>query len=323
MKALVATRFGTAPQMSLEDRPKPVGKPGYSVVKMYAATVNPLSAQIRQGVLDIAHPPLVLSNDGSGTVEESAVFPAGTRVAIYGGGELGITQDGLQQQWVCVENKRLFVLPDTLSLEEGAALSINFITAYQALTRVGRVKAGQTVLISGASGSVGHALSQLAFSLGAVPIAIVSHASKIEAAQKSGVKTALVFSEHTFQDAVLDATDGQGADLAFDPVGGSLLPHLMAALRPRGAVVSIGFVGGIESTLTLTDVIIHEKRLLGYDAWLETDEAVAQAFDALRGFIVNGQVRPVIDSIWPLNDFEAAYDRLASRRATGSILLRC
>jgi NADPH2:quinone reductase len=77
-----------------------------------------------------AKAPIVLGNEGSGIVEESGRFKPGSRVAIYGAGELGITQDGLYQQWVLVEDKRILELPDTLDWDEGAALTVNYLTAY-------------------------------------------------------------------------------------------------------------------------------------------------------------------------------------------------
>lgn len=321
MKALVATRFGAPAQMSLEERPVPQTKPGHSLVKIHAATVNPLSFLVRSGRVPAAQAPRVLSNDGSGVVEDSARFPRGTRVALYGGAQLGISEDGLQQQWVVVEDKRLFELPDSLDLDHGAALPINYVTAYQALTRVGQVRAGQTVLISGGAGALGHALIQVARALGAVPIGVVSTARKVPCAERSGAASVIDLSSQDLRQAVLDVTDGQGADLAFDPVGGELLGQLLGALRRRGTVVSIGFVGGQTACFDVADLVVEEKRILGYDAWLETDEDVSTAFTALRGFIDDGQVRPQIDSRFTLADYPAAHARLASREATGSILL--
>ena len=97
-------------------------------------TVNPLSQLFLDGLVTQTQTPLVLSNNGSGIVEHSERFRPGTPVAIYGGGQLGITEDGLQQQWALVEDKRLLPLPAGFSLDEAAALPINYITAYQALT---------------------------------------------------------------------------------------------------------------------------------------------------------------------------------------------
>lgn len=321
MKALVAHQFGDMPNMQIKTRNIPDIKPGFSLVKMHAATINQLSNLIRSGVIPQAKPPLVLSNDGSGIVEKSERFTQGTRVAIYGGGQVGITEDGLQQQWVLVEDKHLIELPSDFDLDEGAAIPINYVTAYQALTRVGQVLAGQKILISGASGSVGHALIQTAVALGAIPIAIVSTTKKVERAQCSGAQIVIDLSKQDLLQTVLDVTQGQGADLAFDPVGGPLLGQLLKAIRPRGALVSIGFLGGVTGSFDLPDLVIQEKQILGYDAWMETDADVEHAFKSITQFIKVGHLKPSIDSSYPLEQYDAAYRRLASREATGTILL--
>lgn len=321
MKALVAKKFGEHPEMTIEERQIPSGRPGHSLIRMHAATVNPLSNQIRHGSMPTSSAPLVLSNDGSGTVEQSDTFAIGTKVAIYGAGELGIKQDGLQQQYVLVEDRRVFGLPANADLDIAAAIPINYVTAYQALSRVGRIERGQTVLVGGASGSVGHALMQLASAMGARPIAIVSTAAKAEKVEQNGAESIIDLSAGGFQKAVLERTDGKGADIAFDPVGGDLVGQLIRAVRPRGTVVSIGFAGGKTGSVDIVDLVVHEKRLLGYDAWLETDPDVAAAFAAILNFWSEGLIQPSIDSTFPLQDFASAYERLASRAAVGTILL--
>lgn len=322
MKALVVTKFGSQPQMAVEERPIPLMKPGYTLVKVHAATVNPLSSQVSGGIVEAANAPLVLSNDGAGVVEQSGLFKKGSRVAIYGGAQLGITEDGLQQQWVLVEDKRIIELPKDYDLDAGSALPINYVTAHQALTRVGQIRPGQTVLVSGASGALGHALIQTAVAMGANAIGIVSNAEKAERARLSGAATVINLSIQDVKEAVLEATNGEGADLAFDPVGGILLGQLLSAVRTRGAVVSIGFVGGMTANIDVADVVIYEKRVLGYDAWLETDADVAVAIDWIRKGITQGTLRPSIDSAFPIEQFAEAYIRLGSRLATGAILLR-
>lgn len=323
MKALVAVHLGETPRMQIENRAIPVSKPGYTLVKVHASTVNPLSNQVRSGFVAKSTAPLVLSNDGSGVVEQSDRFKTGTRVAIYGGAQLGITEDGLQQQWALVEDKRIIELPASFDLDEGAALPINYVTAHQALTRVGRVERGQLVLISGASGALGQALIQMSKALGAVPIGIVSTTAKIERARQAGAEVVIDLSRQNLFESVLAATNGEGAHLAFDPVGGALLGELISGLRTRGAVISIGFAGGTTATFDVPDVVIYEKRILGYDAWLETDEDVANALQAIGQFINEGKLRPHIDSVFPLEQYAEAYERLTSRQSTGAILLHC
>ena len=322
MKALIARNLGSVHLLETEERSVPEVKLGYSLVRMYAATVNPLSSLVLTGKVPTACAPLVLSNDGSGIIEQSSRFRKGTKVAIYGGGQLGIKEDGLQQQWVAVEDKRLIEVPADYSLEYAAALPINYVTAYQAMTRVGMVKKGQVVVIAGATGSVGHALIQIANALGAIPVAVVSNYGKALQAKKAGARHVVDLTEQNLADAVRELTQDKGADVAFDPVGGEVLGQLIRSLRPRGTAVSIGFIAGTEGKIDIPDLVVEEKRLLGYDAWMETDEDVEAAVEALKKFIASGHVRPNIDSIYALDDFSAAYSRLGSRTAKGTILLK-
>src|SRR5262245_12931369 len=104
MKAIVVRKFGSPPEMVVEDRPQPVPKDGFSLVRLHSATINQLSNTLRKGDLGNTPAPLVLGNEGSGVVEASARFQPGTRVAIYGGNVVGITRDGLFQQWALVED---------------------------------------------------------------------------------------------------------------------------------------------------------------------------------------------------------------------------
>ncbi|SDG83387.1 NADPH:quinone reductase [Vibrio xiamenensis] len=322
MKALVAKQFGTQPVLQIEDRSIPQVKPGFTLVKMHAATVNPLSNQIRLGGVPAARAPLILSNDGSGIVVESDQFKQDIPVAIYGGGALGITEDGLQQEYALVENKWVVELPVDTDLNVAAALPINYVSAYQAISRVGQLKKGKTVLISGATGSLGHALIQLVNALGATPIGVVSTSRKIANALESGAKHVVDLSSQDMISTVMDLTEGQGVDLAFDTVAGQVLGQLMKCLKTRGAVVSIGFAGGFTSEIDIVDVVVYEKKLLGFDAHLETDEDVEQVFEVLKVLLENGKIKPRIDSVFPLEEYDEAYQHLISRKAQGTILLQ-
>ncbi len=322
MKALVAKQLGTEPVLQIEERPIPQVKPGFTLVRMHAATVNPLSNQIRLGGVPAAKAPLVLSNDGSGVVVESEQFKQGMPVAIYGGGALGITEDGLQQEYALVENKWIVELPSNTDLDVAAALPINYVSAYQAINRVGQLKKGQTVLISGATGSLGHALIQLVNALGASAIGAVSTSGKIAAALESGAKHVIDLSSQDMLSTIMDLTEGQGVDLAFDTVAGEVLGQLMKCVKTRGAVVAIGFAGGFTSEIDIVDVVVYEKKLLGFDAHLETDEDVEHVFHILKILLEQGKIKPRIDSVFPLEEYDEAYRHLTSRQAQGTILLK-
>ncbi|MFE2611283.1 alcohol dehydrogenase catalytic domain-containing protein [Streptomyces mirabilis] len=153
---------------------------------MHSATINQLSNTIRRGDFGFPTAPLVLGNEGAGIVEESDRFARGTRVAVHGHSDRGVSVDGLFQQWALVRDDRLLQLPDGLDRAEGAALTINYLTAYLALAKASKVRSGQTVLVSGATGSLAHAVIQTARALGARPIALVSSAHKARRAAGAG-----------------------------------------------------------------------------------------------------------------------------------------
>ncbi|MCC8457082.1 quinone oxidoreductase family protein [Photorhabdus aegyptia] len=167
MKAIVMHTTGSAPVMNIELRDIPQKRGGTSLVRIHRASINQLSNTIRTGAFGDTPLPLVMGNEGAGIIEESDIFARGTRVAVYGGGQLGITEDGMFQEWVVVDNRRIMALPDSITLDEGAALTVNYLTAWHAVNRIAKVQAGETVLISGATGSVGHALIQTARAAGA------------------------------------------------------------------------------------------------------------------------------------------------------------
>jgi NADPH2:quinone reductase len=285
------------------------------------ATINQLSNTLRKGELGAAKAPLVLGNEGSGIVEESGQFKPGARVAIYGGSELGFTHDGLFQQWALVEDKRLLKLPDALNWDEGAALTVNYLTAYRALTKAAKLQKGQKVVISGATGSVGHALVQFSKALGGHPLALVSSSEKARRAREAGAPSVIDLSSQNLTDAVRDLTNGQGADWAFDPVGGPTLGQLLRSVRRYGRVVSVGFTGGKEPAFDVVDLIVNEKSVVGYSLHAETDNEISKALVEMMTHAAKGNLRPVIDSTVPLEDFELGYSRLVSRKAVGSVVL--
>jgi NADPH2:quinone reductase len=181
---------------------------------------------------------------------------------------------------------------------------------------------GETVLISGATGSVGHALLQVAKALGSHPIGVVSSSEKAHRAREAGAPAVIDLSSQNLADTVLDLTDGQGADIALDPVGGAMLGQLLRSVRRRGCVVSIGFTGGKEPTFDVVDLIVYEKSVVGYSLHAETDREVSQALIELGALAAKGQLKPVIDSTASIEDFERGYSRLASRQTVGSVILR-
>lgn len=319
MKAIVTYKRAPQPDMRVEERSVSQRTEGMSLVRMQSATINQLSNTIRTGGFGNMPVPIVLGNEGAGIVEDSDTFEKGCRVAIYGGNDLGITQDGLFQEWVVVDDWRLMPLPDAMSFDEGATLTVNYLTAFNALTRTAQVRAGDYALVSGSTGSVGNALVQIASALDVKVIALVSSADKATLALQAGAFAAIDWTTEDVTEKVYALTGGKGADHAFDPVGGAIFGKLFDATRPRGRIISIGFTAGRKAEIDLLSIIATEKVIEGYSLHADTREQSVEGLKKLSELASRGAVRPAIDSSWPIEDFEKGYAWLTSRKAVGSI----
>src|SRR5262244_3634339 len=183
------------------------------LVRIKASAVNPLDGIIRMGGFPIAKkPPLILGEEAAGIIErDGAGFKAGERVIVYGGG-LGVFRDGTWAEVVAVPASSLRRLPDGISFEEGAALTNVGVTAYGAL-RTAELKAGETLVVLGATGGVGSAGVQLGKAIGARVIAVVSTARKAAGLQYLGADHVVALSDGPVAEQVQRLTERNGADV--------------------------------------------------------------------------------------------------------------
>jgi NADPH:quinone reductase len=181
-------------------------------------------------------PPFTLGVDFAGTVVSGPDgYRVGERVA-------GVLPYGGAAELVVAPPMSVFSLPDQLTLDAGAAVPMNYLTAQFALAERGQVREGETVLVHGAAGGVGTATIQVAKGLGARAIAVVSTDEKAEVARRAGAdETVLV---DGFKDAVLELTEGEGVDVVLDVVGGDVFTDSLRTLAPQGRLLVVGFAGG-------------------------------------------------------------------------------
>ncbi len=237
MKALVLESAG-AP-FTLTDVPKPVAGPGQVLVRIQASGVNPLDTKIRAGQAAHArHPlPAILGMDMAGTVEAVGSGVTSWRVGdeVYGltGGVGGV--QGSLAEYAAVDASLLARKPRNLSMRQAAVLPLSVITAWEGLIDRARVQPGQTVLVHGGAGGVGHVVVQLAVARGAKVFATAS------AAQKPVIEgfgaTAIDYQASTPEDYVREHTAGQGFDVVYDTVGGAVLDTSFAVVRQYGGHV--------------------------------------------------------------------------------------
>jgi NADPH2:quinone reductase len=217
-----------------------------------------------------------------------------------------------------------FPLPDGLDFAQGAALILNFHTAYFALVTRGRLKAGETVLIHGAAGGVGTATIQVAKGLGARTIAVVSTDDKAAVAKDAGADE-VVRSDGAWKDDVLGLTDGKGVDIVIDPVGGDRFTDSLRSLNREGRLVVVGFTGGSIPEVKVNRLLLRNTEVVGA-GWGEYVISSGLTYGAevaveIAKLAAAGHINPPVGARFPLERASEALALLDNRQATGKVVL--
>lgn len=337
VKALVLTRHGPPEVLEVHERPDP--EPGFGEVRVAvrAAGVNFAELMARVGVYpDAPKPPSILGYEVAGEVE--SVGDGVTGVAV-GDRAIAGTRFGGFAELVVVGADDLVPLPSDWSFEEGAALPVNYATAYAGLLRYGALRAGERVLLHAAAGGVGIAATQIASHLGAEVFGTAS-ASKHDAIRSFGVDHPIDYRSESFVKAVRRATgERRPLDLVMDAVGGASWRRSFSLLRAGGRLVCFGassLVAGERRSVpaairtlagtpwfnplrlaSSSRAVIGLNILTLWDAKGSLDELVTP----LRGWMEEGVVRPVVAEAFPLERAADAHRFMEQRRNVGKVVL--
>jgi NADPH:quinone reductase len=321
MNAIQIHSHGALEVLRVTTLPGPQPGPGEVLVRIKASAVNPLDSIIRMGDFPIAKaPPLILGEEAAGIVERNgAGFKAGERVIAYGGG-LGVFRDGTWAELVAVPAPSLRRLPDGISFEQGAALANVGVTAYGAL-RTAELKAGETLVVLGSTGGVGSAGVQIGKASRARVIAVVSTAGKAPRVQTLGADHAVALSDGPLAEQMHKLTDGKGADVVLDTVGGNLTGQALSCLAPFGRLVHVGYSAGATLTIDSLDLIAKPSTILGFNIFLVPAERSAKDLDEVIALAAQAKYRPVVDRAFPMSEVAEATRYLEERQAVGKIVL--
>lgn len=256
--------------------------------------------------------------DAAGVVRSAppgAGLAAGQRVAV-------LAEYGCWQEVVSVPAARVLPLPDGMSLQAGAALPLNYLTALFALTRRARAQPGDTVLVHGAAGGVGTAAIQLGRALGLRIVAVVSQEAKQDFALRCGAHHAVL--SDGWLAAVRDLIGERAVDIVIDPVGGDRMTDSLRSLAPEGRVVVLGFTEGEIPTVKVNRLLLGNTSVLGaasrefFGQQPATVAALWAQLAKLRraATLPDPPVRP-----YPFADARSALRAIADRKAQGKIVL--
>jgi NADPH2:quinone reductase len=215
-----------------------------------------------------------------------------------------------------------FPLSDALEFDQGAALILNYHTAYFSLALRGRLKEGETVLVHGAAGGVGTAALQVAKALGARTIGVVSTEAKRRVAEDAGAGDTVLLGD-TWKDEAVELSGG-GVDVVLDPVGGDRFTDSLRSLRENGRVIVVGFTGGSIPEVKVNRLLLRNTEVVGagWGAYVMGKPDLNREIGAAVNRMVDeGFIRPVVGERFPMDGAADALRSLDERRATGKVVL--
>ena len=317
----------------LREVPRTEPAPGTVTIAIRASSINHLDLFLAQGLQRDVKPPRVIAADGAGVVEASTtprwksgdevvVYPvvcdwecewcrAGENVRCPHFGVIGEHSDGTACELLHVDERNVFPKPQALSWTEAAAFPLTFLTAWRMLTTRARLRPGEKVLVVGASAGVEVAAIRIARHLGARVFATSRSEDKRKKAVEIGAEAA--FDSTDFSKAVREATGG-GVDVVFEHVGPATLQESMRSLVMGGRIVTCGSTSGPKAEIMMPRLFWGQMDLLG------STMGNASEFQAVLEAIDEG-LRPVVDSVHPLGEVQAALQRLDAAEQFGKVVL--
>ena len=321
MKSWFIVNGASATSVELRDVPVPEPKAGELLVKVQAAGLN-------RGEFIAGHGLSGGAAKVGGIEAAGEVVKAGPGVTEFKPGDRVMGRAyGAYAEYTIHRIGDAMPAPANLSWEEAAGTAIAYLTAYDMLWPGGELKAGESLLVTGASAGVGVASVQLGKLIGAQVIGTSGSAEKLAKLKALGMDLGLQNRNAGFEKAVLEATGGKGVNLVVNNVGGSVFAECIRALAYRGRLATVGYVDGVVKA-ELDILALHSKRLRLFGVSNKMRSA-AEIAEGVRGFsrdvlpaIAAGRLRPVIDKVFPLSDLPAAKAYMEANKHLGKIIVR-
>jgi NADPH2:quinone reductase len=323
MTAIAISAPGGPEMLVPEQRPMPAPAPGEILVKVAAAGVNRPDVMQRMGL----YPPPKGATDIPGLEIAGTVVALGSGVTRWKVGDQVaalVVGGGYAEYCLAVEGHAL-AIPSTLSAVEAAAMPETFFTVWHNVFERGALKAGETLLVHGGSSGIGTTAILLGKSFGARVIVTAGSDEKCAACRKLGADLAVNYKTADFVAAVKQATDGKGAEVILDMVGGDYIERNYEAAAVEGRIVQIAFQGAAKATVNYMRLML--KRLHHTGSTLRArpnadKAAIARAIEAnIWPLVAAGRIHPVIDRTFPLAQAAAAHARMESSQHIGKIVL--
>lgn len=325
MKAWRVKQLGPpAEALTLEEVERPEPGPGQVRIRVAAAALNFADDLLCRGHYQLTPElPFTPGLEIAGTVDtcgaDVTLAPGDRIVAI------AALPHGALAEYALADAVNAYPLPEPLGFDEGAAMLIAFQTSHLALHRRGQLRAGETLLVHAGAGGVGSAAIQLGVAAGARVFATAGGPDKLALCRELGAELAIDYREDDFVQAVLDATDGEGANVIYDPVGGDVLDRSRKCIAWEGRILLVGFAGGRIAKLPTNQVLLRNYSVVGVyvGEYSQRERAyLGEIHDDLLRMFGTGEIRALIHDRLPLAAVPQAISDLANRRTVGKVVIQ-
>jgi NADPH:quinone reductase-like Zn-dependent oxidoreductase len=341
MKAVIFRGHGSLDQVRYTDVPEPEIGPDDVLLEVRAAALNRLDLWVLKGWAGLnLKLPHIMGSDGAGVIAKAGKnvtnFAVGDRVAVNPTlscgrclycrrgrdnlcehfGILGEHVDGFFAQYATVPARNLLKLPDHVPFATAAAASLVYVTAWHSMVTRGQLQAGESVLIVGAAGGVNTAAVQIAKLAGAGPIYVVgSSDEKLDLARDLGADVTINRKQENWGEAVFKASKRQGVDMVVDNIGAATFFTSLRSLKKGARLLTVGNTSGPKLELDNRLIFVRHLSIIGSSMGPISD------YEAVMGLVFDGRLRPVIDSISPMEEGITALHRLDDGQVLGKLVL--
>jgi NADPH2:quinone reductase len=318
MKAIRVHQFGGPEQLKLDEIPTPVPSEGQVLVRVRAVGVNPYDTYMRAGTYAIKpHLPYTPGSDAAGLVE--AVGPGVTKVKSGDRVYTAQTLTGAYAQYTLALEDQVHRLPENISFEQGAAVWVPYGTAYHALHHFAAARAGETLLVHGASGGVGTAALQLGRAIGLTVFGTAGTDKGLDLVKREGAHQAFNHAKAGYQDEIMKATSGRGVDVILEMLANVNLGADLKMLALHGRVIVIGSRGDV--TITPRDLMTRRASIRAFTLWAAQPAEVAEIHAGIIAGLENATLRPVVGKQLPLAEAARAHKEVLEPGSSGKIVL--
>lgn len=322
MKAVLCEAFGPAENLALAEVASPELEPGHVIVNIQSCALNFPDVLMVEGKYQSLPPfPFTPGGEFAGTVSQVAPDVSQWQV---GDDVFAACGHGAMAEQISVAASALRAKPQGMSFAKASGISTTYGTSYYALKQRADLQPGETLLVLGAAGGVGLAAVELGKAMGARVIAAASSPEKLEVARQAGADDLIDYSDGELKEKVKALTEGRGADVIYDPVGGPLFDQCMRCINWNGRVLVVGFVGGDIPKVPTNLVLLKNCQVVGvfygaFSARFPADNE--QNFAELIEMFAVGKLHAVVGAEYPLTDYVEALNCLSQRRAVGKIVV--